>query len=79
MPRNVKIKRDEENPETPEVLAASIIKIASAFEQLMSSELRQDALVALLSNMRGMHTVGKREITLVLDNLKKLKSYYIHN
>lgn len=77
MSRNIKVKKNEENPETPEVLASSIIKIADAFEKLMSSELSQDALVALLRDMPGMAGVGKREVSLILSNLKKLKSYYI--
>jgi hypothetical protein len=77
MSRNIKVIKNEENPETPEVLAASIVKIADGFEKLMSRELTQDALVALLQNMKGMAGIGKREISLVLSNLKKLKSYYI--
>ena len=79
MARNIKVKKNEENPETPEVLAASIIKIASAFEQLLTGPLRQDAIVALLLNMRGMAGVGKREAELILDNLKRLKGYYIRD
>jgi len=77
MARNVRVIKNEQNPETPEVLASSIIKIATAFEKLMTSQLKQDALVALLQDMRGMNGVGKKEINLVLDNLKRLKSYYI--
>lgn len=77
MPRNIKVKKNEENPETPEVLAASIIKISRAFEILMTQELKQDALVALLRDMPGMAGIGKGEINLVLSNLKRLRSYYI--
>ena len=69
--------KNAENPETPEVLAASIIRIASAFEKLMTQELRQDALVALLRDMPGMQGIGKGEVNLVLNNLKKLSSYYV--
>lgn len=77
MARNIKVIKNEENPETPEVLAASIIKIAEAFEKLMTQELRQSALVALIKDMPGMQLVGKTEIRLVLENLKKLRSYYV--
>lgn len=79
MSRNVKVIKDPENPETPEVLASSIIRIASAFEKLMTSELKQDALVALLRDMPGMMGIGKGEVNLILNNLKKLKSYYVRN
>lgn len=78
MARNIKVKKNEENPETPEVMAASIITIADAFEKLMmSGKLEQRAIVALLKDMPGMQAIGKVEIRLVLDNLKKLKSYYV--
>ena len=77
MVRNIKVIKNKENPETPEVLASSIIRIASAFESLMTQELKQDALVALLKEMPGMATIGKREINMVLSNLKRLRGYYI--
>lgn len=73
----IKVKKDPENPETPEVLAASIIKIATAMEKLMSEELRPDALVFLIKGMPGMATVGIVEIRLVLEKLKELKGYYV--
>ena len=78
MAKNVKVIKDIENPETPEVLAKSIITIASAFEKLMSSkQLNDHAIIALLKDMPGMVKVGKTEIRLVLDNLKRLKGYYV--
>jgi hypothetical protein len=78
MAKNIRVIKNEENPETPEVLAAAIIKISEAFERLMSTkELTDHALVALLKDMPGMQLVGKTEIRLVLDNLKRLKGYYI--
>lgn len=77
MAQNIKVKKNLENPETPEVLAESIIKIAKAFEQLLNGPLTLDAIVALLGNMKGMNGVGKREIYLILMNLKKLRSYYV--
>lgn len=79
MTRNIKIVKNEENPETPEVLADAIIRIANAFEKLMSQELKQEALVALLKEMPGMTTVGKRDIALILTNLKRLKGYYVRS
>jgi hypothetical protein len=79
MARNIKVIKNADNPETPEVLADSIIRIANAFEKLMTSELRQDALVALLRDMPGMMGIGKGEVNLILNNLRKLKSYYIRS
>lgn len=77
MAKNIRVLKNQENPETPQVLAASIIKIADGFEKLMTKELKQSAIVALLRDMPGMQGLGKREVNLVLDNLKKLKSYYV--
>lgn len=77
MARNIKVKKNEENPETPEVLAESIIKIASAFESLLKGPLTQDAIIALLRDMPGMPGISKREVRTILNNLKKLKSYYV--
>lgn len=80
MPRNIKVVKNQENPETPEVLASSLIKIADAFEKLLAGgELNEFAIIALLKDMPGMQTVGKTEIRLVLQNLKKLKSYYVRS
>ena len=78
MSKNVKVIKDENNPETPEILAASLIKIADAFERLMQTkDLTDHAIIALLKDMPGMQNVGKTEIRLVLENLKRLKSYYV--
>jgi hypothetical protein len=78
MARNIKVKKNNENPETPEVLASSIIKIADAFEKLMmKKELTDGAIIALLRDMPGMQGIGKTEIRLILSNLKKLKGYYV--
>ena len=78
MARNVKIIRDEFSPETPEILAASIIKIASALEKLMATkELTDKAIVVLLKGMPGMAEVNTGSISLVIENIRKLKSYYV--
>lgn len=60
---NIKIIKNEENPETPEILAASLIKISNAFEQLRKpGGLDDDAICALLKNMKGMTEVSKKMI-----------------
>lgn len=75
---NIKVVKSQNEPESPEILASSLIKIANAFEKLLvKGELNEFAIVALLRAMPGMQQVGKREIELVLHNLKRLKSYYI--
>jgi hypothetical protein len=80
MTKNIRVVKNKDNPETPEVLAASIITIACAFEKLMSTKALSDkAIVALLKDMPGMQNVGKTEIRLVLDNLKRLKGYYVRS
>lgn len=73
----VKVLKNKENPETPEILAESIIKISDAFQELLSTKLTEEAIVTLLKDMPGMGSVGKPAIRLVLAKLKTLKGYYI--
>lgn len=73
----IRIKKDELNPETPEVLAASIIKIGTALERLMSDDLNPEALVALIKYMPGMAQTSVTDIRMVLKKLKELKGYYV--
>lgn len=73
----IKVKKDELNPETPEVLAASIIKIGTALEKLMSDDLNPEALVALIKYMPGMAQTSVTDIRLVLRKLKELTGYYV--
>ena len=76
---NIRVIKDEENPETPEVLAAALIKIGDAMERLQQKGgLDDDAIAALVVNMRGMiGKVSKSDVRLVIDGLARLKSYYI--
>jgi hypothetical protein len=76
---NIKVIKDVENPETPEILAASLIKIGEAMERLQQKGgLDDDAIAALIVNMRGMTgKIGKNDVRLVMDGLARLKSYYI--
>ena len=74
---NIKIKKNEENPESAEILAENIIKIANGFEQLLSTPLKEDAIVQLLMGMSGMAGVSKSQIRLILKNLKRLKAWYV--
>lgn len=76
---NIKIIKDPINPETPEILAASIIKIGEAMEKLtkLPGGLDNDGIAVLVMNMKGMSHLNKSEVLLVLDGLSRLKSYYI--
>lgn len=76
-PQNIRIIKDEEKPETPELLADSIIRIADAFTSLSRQGLMNHGIVALLKAMPGMNDVSVPAIRLTLENLPKLKGYYI--
>lgn len=76
--QNIRVIKDETKPETPEILAAALIQIGEAFERLSGKgNLDNDALAALICNMKGMSSLRKTDVILVLENLPKLKSYYI--
>jgi hypothetical protein len=77
MVQSIRIIKSEENPETPELLADSIIRISKAFTQLTLQGLTQNAIVVLLKGMKGMNEVSVPSIRLVLENLPKLSSYYV--
>ncbi len=75
--QNIKIMKNEIKPETPELLAASIVEISRAFQVLVNQGLTQKAIVVLLKGMKGMQLVSTSDIRLVLENLPKLASYYV--
>ena len=75
---NIKVIKDPIDPETPEILAASIIKIGDAMEQLTKADgLTDDAVVSLICSMKGNYGLRKDDVHLILDSLHRLKSYYI--
>ena len=76
-PRNVRVIKNELEPETPEVLAASIIAISTAFQKLLDQGLTERAIVVLIKGMSGMQEVPTSHIAIVIQNLPKLGSYYI--
>lgn len=79
---NIKIKKNEEKPESKEVLADAIIKISDALEQLYGSGLNQNAVIVLLQDAcppvgsYPKRKLTKKEIRVVLDNLKRLRGWY---
>lgn len=76
---NIKVVKSQESPETPEVLATSLVKIGEAMEKLtkMPGGLNNDGISALVCNMKGMSQLKKNDVLIVLDGLSRLKSYYI--
>lgn len=77
---NIKIIKNEEKPETPEILAAAIIQISDAMKKLSEvGGLTTVALIALIRNMPNCSYLSKEDIKLVLENLPKLSSYYIRS
>lgn len=76
---NIRVIKDPTNPETPEILAASLIKIGDAMEKLCREKggINKDGIAALVCNLSGMSQVRKNDVLLVLEGLDRLKSYYI--
>lgn len=76
--KNIRVKKSEENPESAEVLAKAVIQIADAFDKLLNTPLKEEAIIALLMGMTGMPgQVSKSQVMLVIRNLKRLKAWYI--
>ena len=76
---NIKIKKNEENPESAELLAQSIIQVAEGFEKLLKTPLTQRALIVLLHDGIGAGKISKAQIKLVLEALPRLKGWYVKN
>jgi hypothetical protein len=73
----ITVTKDAANPEPIELLAKSIVLVAEGFEQLNRSTLNRRALVVLLHDGIGAGKITKAQINLVLDNLPRLKAWYI--
>lgn len=72
MSENFKIVKSDP-PETKELLAASIVKVSEGFQALLASGLNREAIEVLLHEKTR---VGKRDIRLILDGLRKLRGWY---
>ncbi len=75
--RTIKIKKNEERPESVELLAQSIIQVAKGFELVLNSQLTQRALIVLIHDAIGQAKITKSQIRLVLEALPRLKAWYI--
>jgi hypothetical protein len=73
----IKIKKNEEKPESTELLAANIIKVAEGMEKLLNGELNERAIIVLLQAGIGTGNISQAQIKLVLNSLPKLKGWYI--
>jgi hypothetical protein len=76
---SIRIKKNEENPESVELLAASVIQVAEGFEKVLRSPLSDRAIIVLLQDGIGATKITKQQIKLVLEALPRLKAWYIKN
>lgn len=74
---NIKIKKNEENPESAELLAQSVIQVADGFTKVLATPLSRRGLVVLLQDGIGVSKITKSQIEMVLDALPRLKGWYI--
>jgi hypothetical protein len=75
--KNIKIKKNKENPESVELLAKSIIEVAEGFQKVLNSPLKERGLIVLLHDGIGTAKITKAQIKLVLEALPRLKAWYI--
>ena len=73
----IKITKDQQNPEPVELLAKSIVQVAEASEKLLNAGLTRRAIVVLLQDGIGSTKITKNQIRLVLENLPRLKAWYV--
>lgn len=77
MAKNIKMVKSEENPESVELLAQSVIQVAEGFEKVSKGPLTQRAMIVLLHDGIGIAKITKSQIKLVLEALPRLKAWYI--
>ncbi len=70
---NIKVVKNEDKPETTEILAEAIVRIGSAMKQLENSGLNEHAIRVLIQHETK---ISMRDITIVLNSLKKLAGWY---
>ena len=74
----IKIVKDENDPEPMELMAKSVIQISDAFEEIQKNGmLKQRTIILLLHDLIGASKINKTQIALVLDNLPRLKAWYV--
>ncbi len=75
--QTIKIKTNEEDPESVELIAESIIQVSAAFEKINKSRLSRKAIILLLQNYIGVNYISKKQIGYVLEYAPKLKDYFL--
>ena len=66
-----------ENKEV-KILAEEISRVAKGMEELLSTGLKLEAIVALLQAMPGMNRMSKKKLMAILTNLKDLKKNFVN-
>lgn len=77
MKEQIKIKKSDIDPESTELLAASIVQVSEASKKMLNSDLSKRAIVILLQDGIGATKITKKQIELVLDNLPRLRAWYL--
>ena len=67
------VKLNDEQPESTEIIAASIVKISDGFAKLLRGGLNERALIVLIKDNTS---VAQYEIKKILDCLPRLKEIY---
>ncbi len=70
----IRIKKNEDKPESKEILAEAIVRIGEGFEKLGNSGLNERAIIALIHDY--VPSVGKSTIKNVLNALRQLRAWY---
>lgn len=70
---NVKVIKDQENPQSTEILAEAIVRIGEAADKLHQSGLNDHAIFVLIQHETKL---PMRDIKLVFDSMRKLKGWY---
>lgn len=73
----IKIKKNEEAPESVELLAESIIEVSEGFKKIQNSQLKEKTIILLLHHMIGVQHINKGQIELVLKALPRLRGWYL--
>lgn len=76
LPQTITVKRNEFEPESMELVAASVIRIADALDHLKKAG--SDRLICLILNdvTGGATGVSKRDIKTILDAVPRIRSVY---
>lgn len=69
----ISVKKNEQQPESKEILAEAIVRIGKAFEDLQKSGLNKRAILVLV---QAETKIAMRDIKAVIDALPRLRGWY---